>query len=80
MLTHVRESKTAAADQVERGLFKRLLALGAKLLLWFFSLRAQACPHTSVVTAGVRLPYFGDKKRDYFPIFGKPAFWRPYFY
>ena len=81
MLTYVKESKTATADQVERGIFKRLLVLGAKLLLWFFSLRAQTYPHTPVATAaGARLPYFADKPRRYFSIFGKLVFGRPYFY
>ncbi len=42
MLSYVKDSRTATADQVERGLFRRLLSLGAHLMLWFFALRTQA--------------------------------------
>ena len=42
MLNYVKDSRTATADQVERGLFRRLLSLGAHLMLWFFALRTQA--------------------------------------
>ena len=81
MLSYVKESKTATADQVERGIFRRLLELGFRLMLLFFALRAEAYPHTPVETeTGERLPYFDDKKRDYYSIFGKLPFWRPYFY
>ena len=34
MLSYVKESKTATADQVERGIFKRLLELGFRLT-WY---------------------------------------------
>jgi hypothetical protein len=81
MLSYVKESKTATADQVERGIFKRLLELGFRLMLLFFTLRAEAYPRTSVETkTGEKLPYFDDKKRGYYSIFGKLPFWRPYFY
>jgi transglutaminase-like putative cysteine protease len=81
MLNYVKESKTATADQVERGIFKRLLELGFKLMLLFFTLRAEAYPRTPVETeTGEKLPYFDDKKRAYYSIFGKLPFVRPYFY
>jgi hypothetical protein len=81
LLTYVKDSPTATADHVERGLFRRLLALGAHLLLWFFALRAEAYPRTPQLTAtGAPLPYFGAKPREYFSVFGKLVFWRPYFY
>jgi hypothetical protein len=81
MLSYVKESKTATADQVERGIFNRLLELGFKLMLLFFTLRAEAHPRTPVETeTGEKLPYFDDKKRGYYSIFGKLPFWRPYFY
>ena len=35
------EARTATADQIERGLFKMLLALGAKLLTVFFVMRSE---------------------------------------
>jgi hypothetical protein len=81
MLNYVKESKTATADQVERGIFKRLLKLGFRLMLLFFTLRSEAYPRTLVKTkTGEKLPYFDDKKRGYYSIFGKLPFWRPYFY
>jgi hypothetical protein len=81
MLIYVKGSKTATADQVERGIFRRLLDLGFKLMLLFFTIRAAEYPRAPIETeAGETLPYFDDKKRDYFSIFGKLPFWRPYFY
>jgi hypothetical protein len=81
MLSYVKESKAATADQVERGIFKRLLELGFRLMLLFFTLRAEAYPRRPVETeTGEKLPYFDDKKRGYYSIFGKLPFWRPYFY
>jgi hypothetical protein len=37
------EAQIATADRIERRLFRRLLDLGAKLLLLFFVIRAQNC-------------------------------------
>jgi hypothetical protein len=75
------EARTATADRIERGLFKLLISLGAKLLTLFFVMRSQACSRQSLVLAsGQELPYHRDTKRDYFSIFGKLAVWRPYFY
>ena len=81
MLNYVRDSRTATADQVERGLFRRLLSLGARLMLWFFALRTAAAPRGEHQLAnGAILPYRTEHRRQYFSIFGKLAFWRPYFY
>jgi len=81
ILTYAKESKAATADQVECGIFKRLLDLGARLLLLFFCQRAQDYPRVPVPgPTGEWLPYHADKKRDYFSIFGKLAVSRPYFY
>jgi hypothetical protein len=72
---------SATADQIERGLFKLLIRLGAKLLTLFFVMRSQACSRETLQTAEVqKLYYQRDTKRDYFSIFGKLAVWRPYFY
>jgi len=69
------------ADQVERDLFRRLLALGAKLLQLFFVTRAAVRPTTPVLAPnGSELPYHSDKPASYFSIFGKIRFARPYFY
>jgi hypothetical protein len=74
-------ARTATADQIERGLFKLLIRLGAKLLTLFFVIRSQACSRDTLPTpAGQKLYYQHDVKRDYFSIFGKVTVGRPYFY
>lgn len=74
-------AQTATADQIERGLFKLLLALGTKLLALFFVVRSEASSREAIqLSTGQSLPYHRDTKRDYFSIFGKLALWRPYFY
>jgi hypothetical protein len=81
MLDYVKSSGRASADQVERSLFRRLLNLGARLMLLFFALRSeQAARDTHQKVRGVMLPYLAERRRQYFSIFGKLAFWRPYFY
>lgn len=75
------QARTATADRIERGLFKLLISLGAKLLALFFVMRSQACSRETLQTAeGQALYYQRDTKRDYVSIFGKLAVWRPYFY
>jgi hypothetical protein len=75
------QARTVTADQIERGLFKLLIRLGAKLLTLFFVMRSQACSRETLQTAEEqKLYYQRDTKRDYFSIFGKLAVWRPYFY
>lgn len=81
MLSYVKVSHTATADEMERGLFRRLLSLGARLMLLYFALRAGQAQRTEhQLTSGVTVPYIGEHRRQYFSIFGKLAFWRPYFY
>jgi hypothetical protein len=75
------EAQTATADRIERGLFRRLLGLGAQLLLLFFVIRAQNCSREPLQKEdGQELPYHAERKRVYSSIFGKIPFWRPYFY
>jgi len=75
------EARTATADQIERGLFSLLLALGQKLLGLFFAIRTQISNRDKHQREdGCELPYQQDKKRDYFAIFGKLSIFRPYFY
>jgi hypothetical protein len=75
------QARTATADRIERGLFKLLIKLGAKLLALFFVMRSQACSRETLHTAdGQVLYYHRDTERDYFSIFGKLAIERPYFY
>ncbi|OQY16718.1 MAG: hypothetical protein B6I35_15535 [Anaerolineaceae bacterium 4572_32.2] len=75
------EAQIATADRIERGLFRRLLKLGARLLLLFFIIRAKNCSREPLqLEDGHELPYHSEKKRTYFSIFGKIPFWRPYFY
>lgn len=74
-------ARTATADQIERGLFKLLIKLGAKLLTLFFVMRSQACSRDTLRTAaGQVLYYHRDTRRAYFSIFGKIVMERPYFY
>ncbi len=75
------QAQAATADQIERGLFRRLLSLGAKLLLLFFQMRTQACDREPITrTDGQQLPYHNEQKRTYFSVFGVIPVWRPYFY
>lgn len=81
VLNYVKASHTATADEMERGLFRRLLSLGARLMLLFFALRTgQAQRSEHQLASGVTVPYISEHRRQYFSIFGKLAFWRPYFY
>lgn len=74
-------ARTASADHIERGLFKMLLSLGAKLLQLFFVMRSQASSRQAIqIERGQELPYHRDTSREYFSIFGKVSFERPYFY
>jgi hypothetical protein len=75
------QARLATADQIERGLFKLLISLGAKLLTLFFVMRCQACSRQPVQNdEGQEFVYQRDTKRAYLSIFGKVAVWRPYFY
>src|SRR3989304_2769936 len=75
------QARTAKADSIERGLFKMLLSLGAKLLQLFFVVRSQACSRQPIQSQnGQELPYHRDTERVYFSIFGKVSVKRPYFY
>jgi hypothetical protein len=44
-------ARTATANQIERGLFKLLIKLGAKLLTLFFVMRSQACSRDTLHSA-----------------------------
>jgi hypothetical protein len=75
------EARTATADHIERGLFKMVLSLGAKMLQLFFVMRTQASSRQTIQTkTGQELPYHRDTAREYFSIFGKVSLERPYFY
>lgn len=81
MLSYVKDSRTATADQMERWLFKHLFELGARLLLLFFVQRSQAMSRQEYQKpTGEKLAYHGERQRQYFSIFGKLTFQRPYFY
>lgn len=81
MIGYVKESQKATADEMERGLFRRLLKLGAQLMVLFFAMRSsQALRETYTLPNGESVPYQSEHQRQYFSIFGKIAFWRPYFY
>jgi hypothetical protein len=66
------QARTAKADRIERGLFKMLLGLGAKLLQLFFSMRSEICSRQVAQSkSGQDLPYHRDTERVYFSIFNK---------
>ena len=67
------------AGQVERSLWRKLLALGARLLRLFFSVRASERPEPPVVE-GIQLRSHGLSPTSYFSVFGKIRFRRHYFY
>ena len=75
------QARTAKADNIERGLFKMLLSLGAKLMQLFFTMRSENCSRQPVQDkSGQEMPYHRDTKRVYFSIFNKVFIERPYFY
>jgi hypothetical protein len=77
---HVKDSRTATADQVKRGLFRRLLDLGGRLMAVFFALCSEARPRQAFQSpSGETLPSWAEHRRPYFSIFGKLVFWRPHF-
>ena len=75
------QARTAKADRIERGLFKMLMSLGAKLLQLFFTMRSEICSRQAVQSqSGETLRYQRDSERVYFSIFNKVFIERPYFY
>ena len=63
------QARTAKADSIERGLFKMLLSLGAKLLQLFFVMRSETCSRQPVQSkSGQELPYHRDIGCVYFSI------------
>jgi hypothetical protein len=80
LIAYVRDSQTRTASEVERTLFRRLLALGLQLLRLFFLSRAADRPATPTTTTGTPLPFHDRRSIDYFSVFGKLSFARHYFY
>ena len=81
MLDYVQHSEDETAYEAERSIFKRLLKMGYRLMILFFSFQAERYPRSATENKkGEVLPYHSEKKRDYYSIFGKLPFCRPYFY
>jgi len=75
------EAETCTADVMERHLFEQLLQLGAHLMQMFLIYRSEIHQREAIINAeGTRVPYYGERKRDYYSIFGKLQCQRPYFY
>ncbi len=69
------------ADQVERQLLEQLLGMGRQLMGLFLAIRGAEAPRTTATNEkGNELPYFDERKRNYYSIFGKVSYERPYFY
>lgn len=83
LIAYVRDAdaRTRTVAEVERTLFRRLLALGLQLLRLFFLARAAEQPTTLPTSAaGLPLPAYDRRSIDYFSVFGKLSFARQYFY
>lgn len=81
MMLLVQDGKKARADEIERDVFRQVLDLGGQLMQLFFALRSEACLRTPITLEdGTELPYWCDKQRIYYSIFGKLQVMRPYFY
>lgn len=82
MLKYVTEdTETENAHTVERTLWGKLLALGSGLLSLYFMMRSEKASRAAMqLETGSELKYVGERKRDYYSVFGKIAIWRPYFY
>lgn len=74
------EAQKSTADEVERSLFHWLLKLGLQLLSFFFQTRSYFSQRDKLVVKGESISYNSEQKREYFSIFGKVPFRRPYFY
>jgi hypothetical protein len=75
------QSQSRTAYEVELALFRRLLALGAKLLYLFFVHRAAVRPSGPVYAPdGTELAYHDRRPTTYFSVFGKVRFRRHYFH
>lgn len=56
------EAQTATVDHIERCLFRRLLSLGAQLLLLFSVVRSQNCSREPIQKGEKQeLPYYADR-------------------
>ena len=82
LITYVTDADAhRTATEVERTLFRRLLALGLQLLRLFFVTRAAVRPTPpSVPTTDTPIPYHSRRPIDYFSVFGKLSFARHYFH
>jgi hypothetical protein len=75
------QSQSRTAYEVELTLFRRLLALGARLLYLFFVHRAAVRPSGPVYARdGTELKYHDRRPTTYFSVFGKIRFRRHYFH
>jgi hypothetical protein len=83
LIAYVRDvdARTRTVAEVERTLFRRLLALGLHLLQLFFLARAAEQPTALPTSAtGMPIPAYDRRSIDYFSVFGKLSFARQYFY
>jgi hypothetical protein len=82
LITYVTDADAhRTANEVERTLFRQLLALGLQLLRLFFVSRAALRPTTPIApTTKQPIPYHDQRPIDYCSVFGKLSFVRHYFY
>ena len=71
-MTSGEDAASASADQMERQMFKGLLALGRELMQLFFTTRSEQETIQAAWEAGdTGYPYAGQKTRSYLSIFGE---------
>jgi len=75
------QAGSCSADEMERRLLQEVLKLGAGLMQLHLDYRSQQQQREEIVNAaGERLPYYGERERCYYSIFGQLRCRRPYFY
>ncbi len=74
------DAQSLDLHEVERGLFKRLIALGLTLLLCHLAKRGTGKGGGEVLRDGVPLPYHSTLSRTYLSIFGKLEIARAYYW
>lgn len=77
----LQDSKNSQVNEIERGIWHRLLQIGYLLLKCYFQLRCQQYGREPLLTdTGVETPFWTEKTRGFYSIFGKLNLPRPYFY
>ena len=75
------DARHSQVHEVERGIWQRLLQLGFVLLKMWFQMRCEQYGQAPLMTdEGTEIPFWQEKQRSFYSIFGKMRLPRPYFY